>query len=71
MTTETIALLTILRDETQSRDVHARCVAEIGKLEFQQSMLSEAIVRIERQQKFQAVYPEYTKRTGVLTLRIK
>ena len=32
MSTETIALLTILRDETQSRAVHARCVAEIERL---------------------------------------
>ena len=32
MTTETIALLTILRDETQSRDVLARCDAEIARL---------------------------------------
>ena len=32
MTTETIALLTILRDETQSRDVLKRCNAEIARL---------------------------------------
>ena len=32
MSTETIALLTILRDETQSRDVLERCDAEIGRL---------------------------------------
>ena len=32
MTTETIALLTILRNETQSRDVRKRCDAEIERL---------------------------------------
>jgi hypothetical protein len=32
MTTETIALLTILRDETQSRSVFDRCEAELASL---------------------------------------
>lgn len=34
MSKETIELLTILRDETQSRAVHARCVAEINRIDF-------------------------------------
>ena len=68
MSKEAIELLRILREETQSRDVLARCDAEIERLSKPKAIIGLDLARPGSDRSVFYVWPSYNKQIFEMTV---